>query len=166
MNSINDVIQKLYYNLISVILTGFEESDKKIVEAEYMRILSNRYSELPFNITEYEKLYEKLFKLEYNEWSGLPLDMKKHILLKDSVLDEIINIASEAFKFAKNRLNKNMLISIEEADKYISRLEELYNSVKEYNKQLAQWHISEGILDLKYSSGQTENTSLRIGHIK
>lgn len=166
MNSINDVIQKLYYNLINVISNDFEESDKKEIQVEYMKILNNRYSELLFNTTEYEKLYEKLFKIEYNEWSNLSLDMKKHILLKDSALDEIINITSEAFKFAKERLNKNTLISTEIAEQYISRLSELYDSVKDYNKQLANWHISEGTLDLKYSSGQTENMSMRIGHIK
>lgn len=166
MNSVNDVIQKLYYNLINVISNDFEESDKKEIQVEYMKILNNRYSELPFNTTEYEKLYEKLFKLEYNEWSNLSLDMKKHVLLKDLALDEIINITSEAFKYAQERLNKNILISNEIAEQYISRLSELYDSVKEYNKQLANWHISEGIMDLKYSSGQTENMSMRIGHIK
>lgn len=166
MNSINDVIQKLYYNLINMISNNFEESDKREIQVEYMKILNNRYSELAINTTEYEKLYEKLFKLEYNEWSNLSLDMKKHVLLKDSALDEIINIASAAFNFAKERLNKNILISTEIAEQYISRLSELYDSVKDYNKQLANWHISEGTLDLKYSSGQTENMSMRIGHIK
>ena len=45
-------------------------------------------------------------------------------------------------------------------------MEELLNSVEDYNKELAKWHISEGTMDLKYSSGQTDNTSLRIGHYR
>lgn len=165
MNNIFDVIQKLYSNLINVITVGFEEKDKKFVENEYMRILKNRYSELDISIDDYDKLYEYLFKIEYKEWNDLSLDVKKHILLKDVALDEIIDITNSAFKFANERLNKNILIPIAQADEYISKLEVLYNSVKEYNQQLAEWHISEGIMDLKYSSGQTENMSLRTSHI-
>ena len=32
-----------------------------------------------------------------------------------------------------------------------------------YNKELAEYYISEGNMDFKYASGQTDCTSLRIG---
>ena len=167
MNDINDIIQKLYDNLVNVVTEGFEEQEKIFVKEEFLRVIKNRYSRLTeITINDYNTLYEKLFKLQYEEWSNLSIDMKKHILLKDNALDEIINIASNAYKFAKERLNNNVLILPELAEQYIAKLNELYELVKDYNKQLANWHISEGTMDLKYSSGQTESMSMRVGHLK
>ena len=164
MTSINEMLNKIYSNIINIILKDFEEEEKILVQQEYIRILKNRYSNL--NITNYEKVYEKLYKLEYNEWNNLSINAKKQILLKDEVLDEIKNISSKAYENAKERLKNNKSISKEEAEQSINKLNELLTFVKEYNKDLARWHISEGIMDLKYASLQTNNTSMRISHIK
>ena len=82
------------------------------------------------------------------------------------VLGEIINITSEGYKGAVERLNNNVLMSVEIAEKYINRINELLPLVQEYNKQLASWYVSEGSMDLLYACGKTDNTSLRIGRYK
>ena len=41
-----------------------------------------------------------------------------------------------------------------------------YEQVREFNKQIANYYVSEGSIDFQYASGITENMSLRIGRMK
>ena len=164
--NINDIINKIYDNMIGVILVGMEEENYNEVSNEYKRILLNRYSSISINGRDPEELYDKILKIEYDEWQPMAPPMKSHILIKDKSLDQIIDIANGAYKAAKERLYDGKTISTEVADSNKTKMEELYNDVKEYNKALADWHISEGTMDLEYASGRTENTSLRIGRMR
>lgn len=168
MTDINQVIEKVYFEMIGIVVDGFEEFEIEDAKKEYFRILNNRCSNLNknINISDYNLLYEKMLKLEMKEWGELAPGVRKHLLLKDKALEGIISIASSAYNYAKERLNESKLIPVELAEENINNMLLLKNNVKEYNIHLAEWHISEGTMDLKYSSGQTDNMSLRIGHIK
>lgn len=173
MENMERVIAVLYTNLLPIIIKDFESNDIEIVKQQYYTILKNRYLNIEENLKKaniqfynFEEIYETLYEKEYNEWINLPLSMKKHYLLKDNALIEINNIANQAYKYAQNRLNNNIIINKELANQYIEKLHELSKLVKDYNKELANWHISEGTMDLMYSSGQTDNMSLRIGRLK
>ena len=158
----NEIIKILYEKLINIVLNGLNEEEKNIGGQEYYNILINRYSDKEID----EKIFQKIINMEYNEWINIDIDMKKHILLKDKALEEIINLTSKAFKVAQDRLIKNIIIPQQEAEQNIMRIEELYPLVKEYNQQLAKWHMSEGIMDYNYACGKTDNMSMRIGHYK
>ena len=166
MNNINELIKKLYDNLIDIVLNGFEEEFYQLVKKEYLNILNTRYLKYDNNIKNFESVYEAFYKIEYIEWSSMPLNMKKNLFLKDDYLNKIIDITSKAYKYAKERLYNNKMISIEEAKNLTTELEKLLENVQKYNIDIAKWYISEGVMDLQYASGQTNNTSLRIGHIK
>ena len=157
------VINQVYQRTFNVVVDGFDENEKLMASNEYLKNLKNKYLDLG-PIT--EKYFERILMLEYNEWKELSLNIRKQMLLKDNALEEIINLTGEGQKWAQERVDNNTLISGEIAEKYINRIEELLPLVQEYNKQLAGWYISEGIMDLIYASGQTDNTSFRIGRYK
>ena len=157
------VINQVYQRTFNVVVDGFDESEKMIAKNEYLVDLRNKYLELG-PIT--ERYFERILMLEYNEWKQLPLDMRKQMLLKDNALEEIVNLTGQGQKWAEERVDNNSLISVEIVEKYINRIEELLPLVQEYNRELAGWYVSEGITDLIYASGQTNNKSFRIGRYK
>lgn len=154
------VVNQIYQKIFNTVVEGFDDSEKSLASIEYLNNLKNKYLELG-PIT--EKYFERILMLEYNEWKELSLDVRKHLLLKDNALEEIMNLTGEGYRCAIERLEDNKLMLIENAEKYIKRIEELYPLVKDYNKELAEYYISEGNMDFKYASGQTDCTSLRIG---
>ena len=93
--------------------------------------------------------------------------------LSDEVLDDIKFISSLAFKLAEQKVNsrdvngENMQNTLDEgtANKYIEALNTYLSQVQDFNKQVAEYFVSEGIVDLQFASGITSNMSLRIGRI-
>lgn len=158
----DDKIKKIYQKLINLILDGFSADERNIACQEYYNILINRYSSIDID----ENKFIKIIEIEYNEWKDLGLGARKHILLKDNVLKEIVNLTGQGYKWAEERVNNNSLVSVEIAEKYINRINQLLPLVQEYNKELANWYVSEGTMDLLYACGKTDNTSLRIGRYK
>lgn len=166
MNNISTIITEIYNNMIKIILSDIEANYHKVVCQKYMEILVNRYSNIVFDETSTEKVYNCLYKIEYDEWSLMTSAMKKHIFISDDSLKKIIDLASVAFKCAKDKLDNSVIISKEFADKNIEELNELYNNVEEFNKNLAMWYISKATVDFDYASNQTEAMSSEISHLK
>lgn len=166
MNEINNIITYIYNNMIGIVLRGFESTYVNIVSKKYMDILINRYSDIQFDIKNINDVCKDLFELEYDEWNAMPIDVKKHILVDDLALEKIIDLSSEALKYAKNKLYNNIVVSKDVTDEIILKLNLCYNNVADFNKDLAMWYISESTVDLDYASGQSENTSMRIGHLR
>jgi hypothetical protein len=165
MDERNKFIGNIYTNVINIILNSFENEYQDIVKSKYYKILMKRYSSLDINQDNYDKLYNRFLKLEIEEWSKMPLNTKKNIFIKDVALEEMINISNQAFQYALDRARSAKIISDEIYNKSIDRLKELYMKVKDYNRPLAQWYLSEGTMDLDYASGKTKNTSLRLGKV-
>lgn len=168
-----EAIERIYNHVINIVIDGLEQENIEIAKEEYKRQLKeyiltmeSEIKKYKFIINDYEQLYNGILKSEEEKWSNLPIGIKKNKLLKDEALNEIINISSEGYKKAEERLYNNKFTPIEYSEEKIKKLKELRELVKEYNKALSDWYISEGTMDLKYASGQTENTSLRIGHLK
>lgn len=166
MININELIEKIYINTINIVLNGFEDNYLELVKRKYYESLKNQYTGLEIHIDDYEKTYETFLKFEIEEWLEKDLEEKKRIFLDDLSLNQIIDIASFAFKSANNRLNNNVLISKDYVEQLIDKLEQLDKNVLEFNKELSSWYLSECIMDLNYSCGNTNNTSLRIGHCR
>ncbi len=166
MKDIQDVIKRVYEKVSPLMCQNLNEEEVSIVRGEYMGILQHRYANLQVDPSRLEDIYTRIAKLEYDEWVSISPDMIRHLLFQDKALNRIIDITNGAFKKAQVRLQQNITISAEEADKLIEQAESLLEQVADYNKELAKWHLSEGIMDLKYASGQTALTSLRIGHYK
>lgn len=166
MKNIEQIINMLYQNMISVILQGFDPKDYENVKKQYYVMLMSKYLDLDWGMNDANKFYEKMYKLEYIKWSGMPLNMKKNIFISDDNLNKIINLAGLGYKYAKNRLDKNQLISKKEALNSVKQLKEFRKNVFEYNDKLADWCVSEGTLDFYYACGINDVVSLRIGHIK
>ena len=166
MDNTTIVINKIYDNMIKIILTDVETEYHEAFCQKYLETLKNRYSDIEVETENVDELYQMLYQVEYDEWQSMSSSMKKHIFMNDVALNNIIDISSIAFKCAKNRLDNNVSISKQEAEQYILKLKELYNSVQDFNKQLAMWYISEANVDFDYASNQTVYMSTRISHLK
>jgi len=166
MDNISLVINKIYNNMIKIILSDIESDYHEVVCQKYMETLMNRYSDIDFDEGSIGEVYNFLYQMEYNEWNSMPAAVKKHSFMKDDVLNKIIDLASIAFKYAKDKLDNNVVISKQLANEYILNLNSLYNDVEDFNKNLAMWYISEATVDLDYASNQTDSMSSRISRMK
>ena len=151
MNNINDLIEKIYINTVDAVLKDFDEKDYEFIKRKYFETLKSQYEGLEEYIRDYNKTYEKFYRFERNNWLNKSIDEKKKVFFDDLSLNQIIEIASIAYESAKNRLNNNILISKAYSEQLIDKL---------------SWYLSESIVELNYSCGNTDNTSLRISHIR
>ena len=165
INNIDELINLIYNKTINIVIEGFEEDLQQSVCKEYMKFLNEKYHRLENQIN-YNKALDDLCEIEELEWSEMPIGVKKNLLFKDKDLDDIKKLSSIAYKYAKGRLLNNTTIETEQANNMISELNKLRKQVADYNISLADWYISESTMDLKYSSCQTDNMSLRIGRLK
>jgi transcriptional regulator of heat shock response len=171
-----EVVDKIFNQVVGIVLEGLDSKFQDKAKNNYYNLLLSSYSNYDQELKEndlgikvdtinYDKIYSSLIQLETMKWKNVPVGVKKHVLFEDVALNEIIDITSKAFKDAKTRITEGKIVSEEETNKSLSRLTELLEQVEDYNKDLATWYVSEGSMDLRYSSGTTELTSLRIGRI-
>lgn len=166
MKNLNDLINKVYSNNIDIVLNGFNEKDIDGVKKKYLEMLTGQYAGIDKITNDFDKVYEKFIKFENSKWSRKKIDEKKRIFIEDPALNQIIDIASIAYQGAQDRLNNNTLMAKEYSSELINKLVELDKNVLEFNKDLSKWYLSEAGMDLTYACGNTENTSLRIGHMR
>ena len=154
-----NLVNNIYEKLKDVIIEGIEPEKKDLVLKEYYRILNVRYSEYEgkFNETQYNRICE----LEMMQWQRLNAVSKKKILIKDDIFESIKSISNEALEFALKK--EEQIIPLGLANNNIDLLKQLLDRVNDENKEEATKLVSEGILDLKYASGQSELYSLRTG---
>ena len=113
--------------------------------------------------------------LEKSKWHDVDSDAKLSELLSDPAFDNIKYISNTGFKYAESMLSKKFetgaeiivqpVIEKEKALESIEMLNNNYEQVREFNKMMANYFISEGSLDFQYASGITEHMSLRIGDL-
>ena len=118
MNNITTVINQIYKNMIGIILQDIDIGYHEAISRKYMETLVKRYSDVQFDASRIQDVYNSLFGIEYKEWSSITSGIKKHVLMTDNSLNKIIDIASAAFKAAKARLNNNVIMSKELANEY------------------------------------------------
>lgn len=166
MNNINEMIDKIYSNTINLVLNGFEDKYIELIKQKYYEKIRKKYLTLENKIKNYNASYEIFYQFEQSNWNKKTIEEKKSIFIDDINLNQIVDIASFSYESAKNRLINNIIISEQYANKLINKLKELDKNVLDFNKDLSNWYLSESIMDLSYACGKTDNTSLRIGHIR
>ncbi|MBR6033970.1 MAG: hypothetical protein IKP28_04465 [Clostridia bacterium] len=97
------------------------------------------------------------------------IDTKKRRLFRDENLSKLEATSMDAYRMAeqivegKKQIRK---ISKDEVDEKIKQMEELAKKVQPYNVEQARILLSEGIMDLRYITGEEkEIVSLRLGHV-
>lgn len=172
------LILEIYNKTINDILLGIEEKYKDEVCQAYLEYLKKNY--LNFDLELGNKKPEELIilfvDLEKSKWQDTNVDAKLSELLSDPALENIKYISNTGYKYAKTMLDKKFemgvemllqpVIEEEKAQKSIEMLNTYYDQVRDFNKTIATYYVSEGTIDFQYACGITENMSLRIGRIK
>ncbi len=169
-----ELINKIFNNTISNVLLNIDEKYIEEITIAYKDYLNRLYSNFDDKGLTDDKLEEVFTKLENSAWTISNQGTKLSILLKDEAFNSIKSISNAGYKYAlqmlenkSNSNNKEVLpvISKEISDKNINMMTELLSNVREFNVELANNIVSEGIVDYKFASGQTKYMSLRIGRI-
>lgn len=158
----NEIINNIYDNLISVILKDVDEAYQEIIKVNYLKYLNEQYLE-KYKDKDLSSLLEKLIKFEMAKWEDKTREMKLNFLIEDPALNELSQIASRAFKYANDRKETETLIDENIAETLITEMQELLEKVAEFNNNLANWYFSESLIELNYACGKSDNTSLRMG---
>ncbi len=169
----DESIKKMYANTINVVLDGIDEESINLIKNAYYTYLYDNYRNFDIGNRNIENVIKIFSDLEITKWKDMSIIDRKTVLLSDEVLDDIKFISSLAFKLAEQKVNsrdvngENMQNTLDEgtANKYIEALNTYLSQVQDFNKQVAEYFVSEGIVDLQFASGITSNMSLRIGRI-
>ena len=102
--------------------------------------------------------------------------MRLSEILSDKSLENIKYISNTGYKYAKLMIDKNFrknenedlqpVIDVKKAQESIEMLNSYYSQVREFNKNIAAYYVSEGSLDFQFAGGITKNMSLRVGKMK
>ncbi|MDE6285273.1 MAG: hypothetical protein K2M17_05960 [Bacilli bacterium] len=158
-------INQLYTNTIEEFLKNVTTSRDELAEA-YKSYLFQTYESLEVAPEKYDATLEVLSKTLVSQWGILPENHKMQELLKDEAMQDIRELSYKGLEYARLKISEKQILSTELANQAIQQLESVVDKVKPYNQNLAKELISEGILDYMYAAGLSENTSLRLGHIK
>lgn len=158
-----ELIKTLYDNLINIVLTDIDVSYHEVVKVNYMNYLKNQYFEAYKDFKDLNVLGQTLIRFEKLKWLDKNSDMKLNLLIEDEFLNKISVISSKAFDYANERKASGKLIDESVAENLINEMKQYFQKVLDFNKNFAQWCISDGIVDLIYASGKSNNTSLRMG---
>ena len=169
----NEIINVLYKNNIELILKDFDENDQSEIKKEYLDYLTLHYSRLVNEEYNSSDIIDVIDNMEKDLWLKKKKIEKQRILLKDEKLDKMGEISNIGYENALKKLEclknnieyKNNLNKVE-VELYIDNLTKLSNEVRDFNKEIADRYLSEGILDLLFAANMSENTSFRIGNIK
>lgn len=161
----DEIINKIYTTTINVVLDGFNENEYDSISKKYLVKLHEQFDKYdPTKIN--SDVFEKIIASEINKWRSMNRQTKRNIFIPDVYLTKIATISVTAYRYALKRLNEGLIIEPELADKMINEMNNLLNDVFEYNKQVAEWYISHGALDLTYAMGNSEVYSDRLSASK
>ena len=114
-----------------------------------------------------EEDIEILLEQIVSKWNKKTIEEKRMELLRDVPAENIISISNKAWEMAIQRIKTGKIYDDENLyNEMIDAFEKNKNNVKEFNITQIEECISEGILDLKFAFGKTENMSLRVGRYK
>ncbi len=169
------MVEEIYNKTINDVLNGIDYKYSDELCLAYKGYLKNNYLNFDLSIggKKPEELAILFADLEKSKWHDLDSDAKLSELLSDPAFDNIKYISNTGFKYAESMLSKKFetgaeiivqpVIEKEKALESIEMLNRCYEQVRDFNKDIANYYVSEGIIDFQYASGITENMSLRIG---
>ena len=144
-----------------------EEKDemRKSLEDKLSYIYKDSIKHLVINGIEED--IEILLEQIVSKWNKKTIEEKRMELLRDVPAENIISISNKAWEMAIQRIKTGKIYDDENLyNEMIDAFEKNKNNVKEFNITQIEECISEGILDLKFAFGKTENMSLRVGRYK
>ena len=169
------MISEIYNKTINDILIGIDDKYKEELSLAYMEYLKKNY--LNFDMSLGNKKPEDLVRifsnLESSKWGDTHGDAKLSEMLSDPAFENIKYISNTGYKYAESRINKKFgnstdippVIDVEKAQESIEMLNKYYEQVRDFNKTIATYYVSEGSIDFQFASGMTENMSMRIGRL-
>ena len=160
-----DVIKNVYDEMIFTVCMGIAEEDHHLIKEEYQKLLMIRYNESDkrLKLNDYDKIYKIIYNIEYKRWINLSPMIKKNLLIKDTVLDEVICLSNLGFECARKRLEENVVVEVDYANNMINKMNEMCEKVRDENKYTAERYVSEGTVDFLFASGQVDGMSMRMG---
>ncbi len=171
----NEIIEQLYMELIDDLLSDIDVKYHEEVRTAYKTKLIERVNNFGKDtglemIVAQMPIEKKISIIKNSEMSsnlGLSPNLKLSTILDDNAFSKIVNIANVGFKAAQERAfgEKHMLISSELSDENINNMNLLLPNVREFNKDFASEKVGEGELDYRFASGQSNNTSMRLGKV-
>lgn len=170
------LVLEIYNKTINEVLKGIDEKYYEELRSAYMEYLKRNY--LSFDLNKNNKKPEEIAvlftQLENSKWINSKPGLKLSELLRDPAFENIKYISNMGYKYAREMLDMKFkagnaplqpVIDEEKAKESIEMLNNNYEQVREFNKMMANYFISEGSLDFQYASGITEHMSLRIGDL-
>ncbi len=166
-----EVIKKIYDKTKDVVINFVDEELQFLLENAYYEYLVENYGNFDLQEKNIDDVVKIFADLEISKWSNMSIDNRKSELLKDEAFENLRYISNVALKYAEQKVNsrdingENMQNTLDEetANKYIEALNTYLPQVQDFNKQIADYFVSEGIMDLEFACGRTNYMSLRIG---
>lgn len=168
-DKVDNAMKRIFENAIPKILLDAnpEEKDemRKNLENKLNYIYKDSIKHLVINGK--EDNIESLLEQIISKWNKKTIDEKRMELLRDISAENIISTSNKAWDMAIQRIKTGKIYDDENLyNEMIEIFEKNKNQVKEFNVTKIVECISEGILDLKYAFGKTDNMSLRVGRYK
>ena len=158
------VIDRVYSEMIDLVLSGFEQSEEDQIKKLYSEYLKNKYSEFIQNDSDLEKTTKAMFIMEKSLWTNKSKEYKLSILIKDDFLDQLYDLSNIAYKLAIERKTSSKLtISTEKAKQQIDKMNEISKKVQPFNNEIGYSYLLEGVEDYNYACGNSDEHSLRVG---
>ncbi len=161
---IKNIIDRVYSEMINLVLEGFEESEVDQIKKLYYDFLVKKYTEIIKRDSNSERNIKVMSVMEKSYWSDKSKDYKLSILIKDEFLNQLCDLSMLAYKRAVERKGSDKLtVTREEAEQSINKMNELFKKVQPFNNAIGYSYLSEGIEDFNYACGNSEEHSLRVG---
>ncbi len=165
--NVKEMADRFLSELKNELLINTEEKYHDDLINGYYNDLSNWISNSKLFYERPDDFFELNFERKKNSlrYATTVPTLKLNLYILDESYNELVNISGIGFKAATDRINKSEhpIISKDFADGQIDKMTNLHKNVREFNVERANQSVSEGILDYKYASGESEFTSIRVG---
>jgi len=164
----DQIFEELFKKLLPLLLEEVETSFVEEIKALYISDFIKRYEKIiEMRLLKSEDPKDIVTKIELIEKSylqNMTSLTKKQIYTLDKNLTRIFELSIQFFDMAKEAYNNKKQIPQDDVDKFSKEIVSFLSEVREHNKVIAEKLISEGVIDLKYSMGQTNITSFRLAN--
>lgn len=163
-----NLINYLYDSMKPIIESDIIKSKREDVMQGYRLYLEDRFANVESYASDLEKCKSVFLASEQRMWQGKNGTDKYTALMPDEAFKKIKLISDYAYTCAlkKAREKVEATLAAEDATAKKTELIDLLPKVGMQNLEKARQLVSDSIVDLEYSAGLTEYTSLRIGQVR
>ncbi len=163
------VIDKVYENVINMILKDFTYEEQEEVREAYKKYLRDCYEDSLYLSDDETELINHFTELENMKWSDKSKVIKQALILEDEWMDKIRDLSNIALEAATLKLigkDSEIKLTKKEVVEYEENMKEYLTKVRDFNRQQAYGYVSEATLDFEFAVGLTDNMSLRVGRMR